>query len=198
MCKAGDGTEWSCDHPPRRQKSGVCGGHAAQLRRGVELRPLRVQAWGGRPSQRHLPCTFEGCPKLRVNAGLCSGHVAQRAKGQALRPLRSVEPHPFLPGWNRAWPDKNRGYMQVNQTVGGRRVAEHRAVMEWVLGRELRGSENVHHINGVRDDNRPENLEIWSTLQPAGQRIPDKVAHAWEIIAMYDPHLEARPDKVRA
>jgi hypothetical protein len=40
----------------------------------------------------------------------------------------------------------------------------------------------VDHINGVKDDNRPENLGLWSTSQPSGQRVEDKVAWALELI----------------
>jgi len=42
-------------------------------------------------------------------------------------------------------------------------------------------------VNGVRDDNRPENLELWSKSQPKGQRATDKLAWAKEIIRMYEP-----------
>lgn len=59
--------------------------------------------------------------------------------------------------------------------------------MEQAIGRELLPHEEIHHVNGVRDDNRLENLELWSTSQPAGQRIPDKVAWAKAILALYEP-----------
>lgn len=66
-------------------------------------------------------------------------------------------------------------------------ILEHVKVMSEILGRPLHPGENVHHINGIRDDNRPENLELWNISQPSGQRIEDKVAWAKEILATYEP-----------
>jgi hypothetical protein len=70
-------------------------------------------------------------------------------------------------------------------------VYEHIVVMSEKLGRPLLPGENVHHINGVRDDNRPENLELWVKSQPAGQRVEDLLAWAHEIIERYGDTKEA-------
>ena len=123
-----------------------------------------------------------GCKRCRVrlalakrigenNPGWKGGRIIDK-KGYAL--LRSDD-HPRR---------RNKGH-----SLRGGYVFEHILVMEAKIGRFLNKDETVHHLNGIRNDNRPENLELWSKSHPPGQRVIDKIVWAKEILKLYDNTL---------
>lgn len=134
------------------------------------------------------PCKHPGCDgvtQLGSAFGLCSAHYVRMKKGQDMsapvarvrQKIKRINKDGYV-----SWADRSSPHAS-NKDSG--LVLEHRVVMSDVLGRLLLPGENVHHKNGNRSDNRPENLELWVTMQPSGQRPEDLVAMAKEILARY-------------
>ena len=87
---------------------------------------------------------------------------------------------------------RSNGYLRVTfpgHPSGGADggIAEHRLVMSDILQRPLMDNENVHHINGMRDDNRPENLELWVKPQVPGQRVDDLIEY---VVSTYPSEVQ--------
>lgn len=100
------------------------------------------------------------------------------------------QPHRGYPRIGR-WKNTG-GYVMVlakGHPRGGRRgaVLEHILVMESKIGRSLFKGETVHHKNGIRDDNHPDNLELWAKVHPAGQRVTDLIGFAESVLEIYAP-----------
>ena len=72
------------------------------------------------------------------------------------------EKHPLWKGGRRK---TSSGYIELllpdhHRARGNNYVFEHIVVAEKSIGRKIFASEHVHHINGVKTDNRPENLQV--------------------------------------
>lgn len=140
----------------------------------------------------HKPrCSIDGCERPAWSKGFCSSHYKQGYR---------IGGHPSLaPG--RGSPGKSRGIRSLKGEyikngykvirvirINGTKlewIHEHRYVMEQKIGRFLLTDENVHHIDGNKINNDPNNLELWLIRQPQGQRVEDLVKWAKEIINRY-------------
>ncbi len=95
--------------------------------------------------------------------------------------------------WNGGKILSTGGYVLIRvypeEGEGGFYRFEHQVIMEKILGRPIVHPETVHHKNGIKTDNRPENLELWSKQHRHGQRVDDLVAYSIEIVKKYRPDL---------
>lgn len=174
----------SCNNKSKAR--GLCPGHREQEKLGKTLSPLRKRR---KKSEIGGPCGFPECIRVDEVAGLCGVHYRQHWRNGQMNRILSDFVDPDDPLTWSVFRKHKSGYVYLIATVRGERVhkAEHRVVMEKLMGRKLRRGKTVHHKNGVRDDNRPENLELWSHSHPYGQRVEDKVKWAEELLAIYSP-----------
>lgn len=173
-----------CDRA--RKARGWCHAHYQRWRATGDVRedlPLRSTT----------TCGARDCDRPSHARGYCQTHYRRLlATGDPREnePIRIVTGEGSLSHgyWKTAVPDEDRWL-----TDGERHVGEHRYVMARHLGRPLAPDEVVHHVNGDRTDNRIENLELWSTAHPQGQRIEDKVRFAVEMLRRYAPEWLRTP-----
>lgn len=153
----------------------MCPAHYRRHRLGLDVEaPLKGDL---------TECTVEDCDRPIYAKLMCSLHYSRIRLTGDVGPVGVKRRHKV-----GKWTDSNSGYVYIEPWFTGlpKRTSEHRFVMEQHLGRPLWPDETVHHRNGDRSDNRLSNLELWSSWQPAGQRIEDKLQWAREILARYE------------
>jgi len=152
-----------CRRPfrPRSKRQVACSTPCANAgRRTLSDRQCALCGSIFRPKETHQRFCSVGCAKVGKH----------RPRGAEL---------PHWKGGRRI----HNGYVRVyvhghpRTRRGAGYVFEHILVMERVLGRHLLATEHVHHKNGRRDDNRPENLELWRIKDPPGVRASDYHCH---------------------
>ena len=129
-----------------------------------------------------------------TTGSLRKGSKGKRSCGCLVKECNNSRPKgPNSYNWKGGRYTDKYGYIQIRLSNHPRAnmgyIREHILVVEKFIGRFLLKGETVHHINGVKDDNRIENLELWDKGHPAGQRVEDKIKWAVDILSVYAPYF---------
>ena len=154
--------------------------HSSDQERLDAIRQLYDRGLTLREVAAELSYTEEYIRRLMKAAG-----IPRRPRGQPAGK--------HLPSGGRVT-DKN-GYTLLRatdhpHTNSGGYVRQHRLVMEGVLGRYLLPKEVVHHFNGIKDDNRPENLALYSSN--AEHKADDMLGNSWALGDVGNPKRRVR------
>lgn len=162
----------------------------------------RKETWGRRrfnlPPKMHTlicaVCDKEFVQKRASNTEYCTISCKKLGVFRKLKglPVKGPRKHVKGSGYINAQGYKIHSRPQHPNASKRGQVSEHVLVMSAFLRRPLKKHETVHHKNGIRDDNRLENLELWSSSHPPGQRIEDKITWCKEFLKEYGYSIQKK------
>lgn len=211
ICRSCYNKKWKVTLEPRKCEK--CSSIFTDV--GNICRPCRYQK--RKENHKYLPCQScgrEGFMKMNIKLGLCNTCLRKKREIEEPgfkekrillnrimhRKYRGKDVNAPLRVPKGIWTNKE-GYVLLfkqghpNASPKGS-LAQHTYVMSEHLGRPLRKGESVHHKNGIRDDNRIENLELWDRNQPTGQRVEDKIAWCKEYLKFHDKKCVTKKRKI--
>ena len=199
----GDGARCAVEGCGRRPAgNGLCSGHWQRQKKGIPLEgPIRFRLLTG----TFIKCLMPDCDFRAVSRGMCSRHAEQRKRG--LIDSNGTKLRDRLPGGRPKLKTKwigRDGYVAVqapsNHPLARQdgSIMEHRLVVEQTLGRYLESWEIVHHKNGIRSDNRPENLELMDGRAGIGPGHPPGHEYSRESLTKLLLQDKTLPDAVRS
>jgi hypothetical protein len=175
-----------------RYARGYCHTHYDRWRRHGDPGAAAIGLSPADRKQVNRKCSVGGCNRKHNRHGLCAMHYARKKNTGDLGPVHAL----INRGADSAI--TRDGYRILyhrdhpNATANGC-ILEHIFVMSKKLGRPITKGETIHHKNGNRADNRPENLELWASRHPRGQRVTDHIAFAAQTLLQYLPDKTVWP-----
>ena len=135
---------------------------------GIPSETLTELHWGHNLTMQEIGNIY-GVHRDAISYGFKKRKLSQRTKAEAIKLAYKLHPERYHhtlsgerhPNWKGGRRKEKNGYVILfDPSRQHRRSYEHRIIASQKLGRPLKSGEIVHHLNGIKDDNRPENLIV--------------------------------------